>query len=182
MYIYGKLTPMYYRILFLVIYLSSFAVFGQQQNKIVFDENAQQEILYGLGTVDVFKEEPFEGWFSSGFNEYLLNENSIKQIGILVEEVSIRIVLGTWCSDSRREVPRFFKILNAIHFPSERLEIIGVNRKKVAPEVGIMEGYVDYVPTFIIFLNDIEIGRIIEKPSKTLEEDLLEILTNKIFQ
>jgi len=167
-------------ILFIAIYLSSFAVFGQQQNQIIYDEDAQQEILYGFGTVDFFKEKPFETWFSPVFNEYLPDEHRINQLEILAEDVSIRIVLGTWCSDSRREVPRFFKILKAIRFPNERLEIIGVNRKKIAPEVGVEEGYVDYVPTFIIFFNDFEIGRIVETPYNTLEEDLLEILMNKI--
>jgi thiol-disulfide isomerase/thioredoxin len=173
---------MNFRIFFLSIFFSSYAVFGQSLNQIVFDESAQQEILYGYGTIDFFHEDSFNTWFTPTFNEYTPEKTVVDNLKSLVDGIAIRIVLGTWCSDSRREVPRFIKILNEIDFPVERLEIIGVNRQKVAPEVGIMEGYVDYVPTFIIFQNDVEIGRIIELPNKTLEEDLLEILTNKVLQ
>jgi thiol-disulfide isomerase/thioredoxin len=169
-------------IVLIMICLASYLTQGQIFNKIVFDEDAQQEILYGVCTIDGFMIDQFEPWYSLEFDEYIPNEQDVENISGLLECVSIRIVFGSWCSDSQREVPRFLKIVSSIAIPFERLEIIGVNRKKMAVEAGIIEGYVDFVPTFIIFLNGKEIGRIIETPNQTLERDFLEILSSSTHQ
>ncbi|MCB4234942.1 hypothetical protein LDL59_07065 [Kaistella anthropi] len=42
----------------------------------------------------------------------------------------ITVVMGTWCEDSYREVPRLMKILESMNFPEQKLKIIAVNRKK----------------------------------------------------
>ena len=85
--------------------------------------------------------------------------------------------MGTWCEDSHREVPRFFKILEAVGHPESKLTMIAVNRKKEAPngEEGPLN--IQRVPTIIVQKYGKEIGRIIESPSTGyLERDLLEIL------
>jgi uncharacterized protein (DUF1015 family) len=41
-----------------------------------------------------------------------------------------------------------------------------------------MELEIEKVPTFIVYRNGEEIGRIIETPIKSMEEDLYEILKN----
>ncbi len=50
--------------------------------------------------------------------------------------------------------------------------------KKAAPGL-IDELEIEMVPTFIIMNGNKEIGRIVESPVNTLEEDLVEILTQK---
>ena len=86
------------------------------------------------------------------------------------EDVEIKLVMGTWCSDSRREVPRFYKILDEIEYPSENVNLISVNREKVglADEVDGME--IHFVPTIIFYRNDEEIGRIVENALRKLRE------------
>ncbi len=51
-----------------------------------------------------------------------------------------------------------------------------MNREKVglADEVDGME--IHFVPTFIFYRNDEEIGRIVEMPYESLEKDMLEIV------
>jgi hypothetical protein len=36
---------------------------------------------------------------------------------------------------------------------------------------------IEFVPTFIFFKNDVEIGRIVEAPTESLEIDMVKILT-----
>lgn len=165
--------------------LASLVAKGQTVNKVVFDEDAQQEILLGFCNYDAFLLPQFRSWYEPEYEAYAPNHETIGRIikvfnGETMNEVGvarIRIILGTWCSDSQREVPRLLKVLDFIDFQKDKIDIIGVNRKKIAPEAGIDEGYVDFVPTVIILFNGSEIGRIIETPDKTLEEDILEIFS-----
>ena len=85
--------------------------------------------------------------------------------------------MGTWCEDSHREVPRLFKILEALNYPEAKLTMIAVNRKKEAPSGEEGPFNIQKVPTIIVQKYGKEIGRIIENPSTGyLERDLLEIL------
>ncbi|MEZ4907148.1 MAG: thioredoxin family protein [Saprospiraceae bacterium] len=93
------------------------------------------------------------------------------------DDISIKVFLGTWCSDSRREVPRFIKILNEAGFDMQNLEIMCLDRDKKAPDYTSNTFNIQYVPTFIVYQKNKELGRIIETPENTLETDLLKILS-----
>ena len=93
-----------------------------------------------------------------------------------LDDVKIKIVFGTWCSDSRREVPRFLKILDELKFDQNNLTMICVNRDKEADSTEVKDLDILFVPTFIIYRNNAELGRIIEEPKTTLEGDLKKIL------
>jgi len=95
---------------------------------------------------------------------------------IKLDEIKIVCIQGTWCSDSRREVPRFFKILYELNYDLENLTMICVDRKKQADNIDVDQFVIEKVPTFIFYKDDSELGRIIETPKNTLEIDLLEIL------
>ncbi len=88
--------------------------------------------------------------------------------------------MGTWCSDSRREVPRFYKIMDEVGFAD--FDMITVNRAKQAN--GLEKGYnLNYVPTFILFKNGKEIGRFVERVvNDSLENDLLLIASGKGYK
>jgi thiol-disulfide isomerase/thioredoxin len=163
--------------------LASLLIFGayctnpQQVNQIRFDEMAKQNILYGYATVEAFENELFSKWYSNEYVNYQVNGEIAEQIAPYTQGVTIKVVLGTWCGDSKREVPRFIKVLRHIDYNMENITIIGVDRHKVCPEANVNKGFVDYVPTFIIYRNNEEIGRIIERPIETLEKDILSIVS-----
>jgi thiol-disulfide isomerase/thioredoxin len=85
--------------------------------------------------------------------------------------------MGTWCPDSRREVPRFMRVLTVIGFPADKAELIGVDNSKIAPVENYASLDIKRVPTFIVYKNNIEVGRIIENPATSLEQDMVNILT-----
>ena len=91
--------------------------------------------------------------FEQSFNRYEVREVA----GKIPTDVRVLIFFGTWCHDSQREVPRMLKILEAAGLP----EANGV----------------EFTPTFIVFRQQGEIGRIIEKPATTLEEAMVELLS-----
>lgn len=141
------------------------------------DSKNDGKMLLGKQTLDQFQKTPYESWYNDEFSHYELNQEMMRDLQkAKIGSYNITIFLGTWCPDSHREFPRFIKILEALHYPMQKLNIIAVNRKKEAPngEEGIYN--ISRVPTFIISKYGKEVGRIIEAPqSGWLEKDLLEI-------
>ncbi len=102
----------------------------------------------------------------------------LDNIKIFSKKVEILTVLGTWCPDSKREVPKFIKLIDKINKNNVQLRFICVDRTK-RDKKGVAEALeVELVPTFIVYFDGQEIGRIIESPQISLEEDLLEMFNS----
>lgn len=100
---------------------------------------------------------------------------------------SITIFMATWCGDSRREVPRFVKMLEAKNYDLERLKIVclntGFQNYKQSPEGEEKGVNLHRVPTFIFHdQNQSEVGRIVEEPVVSLEQDLVDILSGNPYK
>ncbi len=92
----------------------------------------------------------------------------------------VTVFLGTWCGDSRREVPRFWRGLDetggAVPF---KVTYVTVDREKKKPAGPVTENGVRYLPTFIVRRDGHEVGRIVETAPNGIEHDLLALLTGK---
>ncbi len=94
-------------------------------------------------------------------------------------EDRIEVVLGTWCTDSQDEVPKFFAILRDLQQSfgvTVPVSYLAVDRSKQEPSAELEGIHLENVPTFIVRRGDEELGRIVEKPTGLLEDDLLAIL------
>ncbi len=95
----------------------------------------------------------------------------------LKDSIDVKLFLGTWCSDSRKLIPKFFKIQNDLKISD--LQIVSVDTTK-KDEKGWYKTYaIDSIPMFIFYKKDEtkEIGRLKVKPyKKKLEKNLFEIL------
>ena len=168
-------------ILSVIISLSALlSLFGQETNKRVFDEKSQTEILVGTCTRDGLLGCAFAEDYNIEYPMYKPNDTVVAQIKDMIGGLKCVIVLGTWCGDSKEQVPRFFKILDQTGAVFDNLEIFCVDRQKEAPGLEIKTTYnIEKVPTFIFFRDGTEIGRIIETPKVSLENDMLEIFSVK---
>jgi hypothetical protein len=117
-------------------------------------------------------------WFEEGKQKYVPDESTVKALLPYSRHLRFIVVMGTWCSDSRMHVPPFFKLMGALHIPEKRIELIGVDRKKQSSKVDLPALHVGYVPTFVVLYQGKEVGRIVENPEVSLEQDLLQILRN----
>lgn len=146
-------------------------------NSIVKDSLSGMPMLLGECTREAFKDTSFYWWWKSEYDLYNLDSSSLNEIKNDLQNVSIKIVMGTWCSDSRREVPRFFKILDAVNYPSDKIKIICVDENKKTKSDGLNGLNIEFVPTIIFYKDGNEIGRIVEAPNDTLENDIIKIST-----
>lgn len=132
-------------------------------------------------------ETPYVDWFREGYTNYKPGPETKKLSDPdLFKNCTIEIFFGTWCGDSKREVPHFLKLLHEIAFPEEKIQMIAVGNKdtllKQSPEHEEEGKGIFRVPTFIVYKNGNEINRITEFPVNSLEQDLLDIISGNSYQ
>jgi len=151
----------------------------KQETKVIKDKSGN---LIGVVEKNHFLQEPFKGWFNFNYDDYTSNKNVIEQLKPLLKKVKIKAFMGTWCGDSKEQTPVFYKILDEAGFDYKNLELIAVDRSKKTPD-NLQEGLdIIRVPTFIFYKNDKEIGRFVEYPRESVEEDILKIISSKPYK
>ena len=144
-----------------------------------------RKFLVGQLTLDGIKTEPYKLWYDQGHKTYEIDRTLINFFKKELSNHEIKLFLGTWCGDSKRQVPRIIKILEAAEFPMEQLEIVALDRRKEfykKSPTGEEQGLnIIKVPTLIFLKNDKEVNRIVERPIESLEEDMNAILNLKNY-
>ncbi len=143
---------------------------------------ATPRVLLGSFSRDSLLNEPFKTWFEAGYNAYVPQPEVVEQLKkINLKAHSVQVFMGTWCGDTKRELPRFLKTLDAIGFPKQNVEIIGVSNLddtyKQSPNHEERGLEIYRVATFVWYKNGVEVNRIVEYPVISLETDLLAILS-----
>jgi thiol-disulfide isomerase/thioredoxin len=162
------------KILIMLIVISSI-IYSQTNFKKMIDEKSGKEMIVGQCDFTAFADSNYSWWFEYGEKNYSPDSIVVQKLKEIVDKPEVTIVMGTWCSDSKREVPRFYKIMKEINYDEKKIKLICVDRKKEAPDYDVASLEIKLVPTFIFYKDGKEIGRIIETPTKKLEEDILEI-------
>ncbi len=161
---------------FLSFILLTSASFAQTMNNMVYDSAVEQKVLIDHCNRTGLETGEFGTYFKPEYEAYTVNDSIVALLAPVVNNYDITIVFGSWCSDSQEQVPRFFKVLDNAGYDEKQLTVIAVNREKRTIETDINGLDIERVPTFIVFKNGKEIGRIIETPDDTLEEDLWKII------
>ena len=148
-------------------------------NKIVYSEKVKQDILLGAIDRSGLQADQFRDWFNKEYTGYEVEKETMDSISFEYwNNINITIILATWCPDSRRELPRFLKIIDHTGFPEENITYISVNRDKEVPGMDLSHLDIKKVPTIIFYRMGEEIGRIIESPVQSLEKDIYKFINN----
>jgi thiol-disulfide isomerase/thioredoxin len=139
--------------------------------------------LIGFLNKKDFLQGKYNNWFEEGYNEYQPKKSVIKKLSRELEGIDIKAFFGTWCHDSHRELPRFFKTMELagldlqVHF-----EMIGLTRGKKTPD-DLQKGFdIKNTPTFIVYKDGKEIGRYVEHSRQSIEKDFLKIIKGKPYK
>lgn len=155
-----------------------------QSHRIVVNRQVEHpkygQMLLGHQLIDQFSKPPFSDWYDKEYSEYEIDAETITALKKKkMSSYQIIAFVGTWCSDSHRDLPRMIKILDAIKYPKNKITIIGLNRKMGSPTGEESVYNIRKAPTFIVKKYGMEVGRIVESPkSGFLEKDLLDIIAN----
>jgi hypothetical protein len=113
-------------------------------------------------------------WFYTGVNNYHPNENMLNYIKDNRGAFNVVAVAGTWDDQSRKLLPALYKIMILAGSPDEQVLTYGADEKL---QTGAPQDYkVKRLPTFILFRDGKEIGRISGDVGETLESDMAKIL------
>lgn len=144
-----------------------------------------EPMLLGHCDISFLKQASYKNWYQSGYDAYTPDTSIIHPLIGLLKSKQIDIFLGTWCGDSRREVPRMMKILEQAGVVQQQIRLIFVsneaNSYKQSPQHEEAGKNILRVPTLIVYDEQKEIGRIIEYPVISLEKDLLSILRREKY-
>ena len=148
-----------------------------------FIPEGKTPVLLGKINKEILSKNTYSKWFLANYEAYQPNQEKVEILITLLPQYTITAFFGTWCGDSRKELPRFYKILDEAQFPLERLTVVALasdrEHYKQSPG-GEEEGLnVHRVPTFIFYKDGKEINRIVEHPVNTLEADMQEIVQDK---
>lgn len=119
--------------------------------------------------------------YDTEYSSFKVELSAAKELRPLIKNIKIIIVLGTWCGDCQLQVPHFFKVTDEVGVNEDDIELICVDSTKRDENGRTDQLGIEKIPTFIFTKKDAsgeftEIGRIIESPVVTLEEDMIEIL------
>ncbi|MGE8514790.1 MAG: TlpA family protein disulfide reductase [Chryseobacterium culicis] len=167
-----------------IIAFSSLFLAAQQVDaqKVVVNREVETQkdgkMLLGNQLKEQFLKAPYADWYVKEHDEYVLDQKAVSELKKeKIGTYDIIVFMGTWCEDSHRDFPRLMKILEAVSYPENKLNIIAVNRKKESPTGDESLYNLQKVPTIILKRYGKEVGRIIEMPTTGyIERDLVEIL------
>ena len=87
--------------------------------------------------------------FQTEYDRYQVDDQ-LDLSGLL--DMEVVILFGSWCHDSKREVPRILRILETVGVSSDQISLIGVDVKKREPNGREKTFSLKNTPTFIFFL------------------------------
>lgn len=138
---------------------------------------AQNSDIIGKTTPEEIREQ--HKVFDIYTKRYSPNAESVKYLSQIEDSVHIFVLFGTWCHDSKKQIPAFMKTIELADNSTISIEYIAVSRKKKEPKGMIERWDLKLTPTFIIYRKGIEYGRIVEEPIQSMEQDLVSILNSE---
>ncbi len=105
------------------------------------------------------------------------DEAAAQELAAVEPGAAVTVYLGTWCSDSRRELSRFWRAVDEAggEVPFT-VEYVAVDRAAKRPPELEREQGLRWVPTFIVRRGGEEVGRVVEVSPHGIEKDLLALL------
>jgi tetratricopeptide (TPR) repeat protein len=142
--------------------------------------------LWGIVTIDSLQKAPYDVWFKKNYTDYKPNPSVIETLKSLkINDFKIKIFFGTWCGDTKREMPRLLKVLDGIGFPKDKITFVALSsadsiykQSKNREEHGYN---IFRVGCYVFEKNGVEVNRIYELPVLSMERDVLAIFSNQNY-
>lgn len=136
--------------------------------------NTHEQTAISIGQISTNELLSTQQSFLVPYEQFTVSSQDILLIKQWPSTVHVEVFFGTWCHDSQREVPKLLRLLTYNQAITKLL--IALDYQKSDPEGLAKQKAIKYTPTIVLYKNDQEIGRIIERPSKSLIEDIDEMI------
>ncbi len=116
------------------------------------------------------------------YEAYKPSQETLEIIKNNINDYKIKVFMGTWCGDSKREVPKLYKLLDQSGYNMNNIEMQAVKHDKTLPDDLQKEYGVHHVPTIIFYKDGKEVNRFVEYPQENFEEDIAKIVSGREYQ
>lgn len=154
------------KILILTFFIVPFTLSSQQTIDIGLIEDNKMEAFYNLI------------WFSKKYNGFTPTVSLNGNLAENLRQSEFFVFMGTWCHDTKMFLPKFFKLLDSMNISKDQITLYNVDKKKRRPRAPIKNYGIKYLPTIIFIKDGMEIGRIVEFPFFSMEEDISKMYAN----
>jgi len=149
------------KILLLTAILFSTCIVFAQSAEISHDPEGNKIIKGFISRQELSNDSSFT-WFLQNQKDYTPDQSALKALRANKDSINIIAFGGTWCSDTKYILPKFYVLSDASGLSPDRITLIGVDHNKKTIQ-HLSEAFnVINVPTFIVMKNGKEIGRVVE--------------------
>ena len=141
----------------------------------------QQKVLTGRINKNDLLVPPYNSWFNENYDSYDPAEEPLNTIENNIDDYTIEVFMGTWCPDSRREIPKLFKVLDRTGYNYDNMTMVAVDRNKTALKNLKLSADFKRVPTIVFYKNGKEVNRFVEFPQESFEEDIAKIVSEQDY-
>jgi hypothetical protein len=157
------------KVLLVFLLMSSLTTVAQQ----MFTDEDGVKIVKGKFTRHLLVKDPAFKWFSEAYTHYKVDEDAIHFFKQLAPKVVVKVYCGTWCEDTKKLLPGFFKTIDALGVPEENITLIGLDRdKKSGIDKLDNSDDIGRIPHFIFYYENVQIGEIVEFVDNSIEMDM----------
>jgi hypothetical protein len=137
--------------------------------------------MQGEKSIQIDKADPTQvqkdfKWFEEGYKNYQPDKTAISSLKTKLPGYRIIIFAGTWCPDTQRILPGFYKVIDQAGYSRENTTLYLLDKKMRSAEKEEEKYQVHSVPAFILLKNNVETERIIENTKASIEADLAAML------
>lgn len=143
-------------------------------------------MLLGAHPAEDLEQPPYGDWFNRNYADYTIDSATTILLRPLVKDKTFELFMGTWCGDSKREIPRMLKILRYAGVKPAQFKLVMLDTHdsvyKQSPAHEEKGKDIHRVPELLVYdAHHREMNRIIESPAVSLEKDLLHIMQGDAY-
>jgi thiol-disulfide isomerase/thioredoxin len=135
--------------------------------------SGSSQIIIGSANKLTLQTHQNTNWFEPNYLAYKPDSSTLVALKKHLPQTQVLIFAGTWCSDTQRELPQFYKVADALGLNPNQIELQFLDENKKGFYLNESVFKVSAVPTFIFMREGKEIGRIIEMTTQPFEKEWL---------
>ncbi|MFN2438064.1 MAG: thioredoxin family protein [Chitinophagaceae bacterium] len=147
------------KILFILSIIITQLVFAQPAE--ITKDASGDKIIKGFMTKNDIAGDTAFTWYAQNQKGYVPEAKALQAFRA-AKDIHILAFAGTWCSDTKNLLPKFFALTDAAGFSQDWITLLGVDRNKKTVHHLAEAFKIINVPTFIVLKNGEEIGRVVE--------------------
>lgn len=140
-------------------------------------QNGSEKILKGTISRAIIENDSAYGWFKENMKWGKADAAAVAAFSKNKDKFTMVVFGGTWCGDTQNLLPIFYRLIEKSGYPEKKITLIAVDRAKTAPNDLHLKYNIKNVPTFIVFKDGKEVGRVVEYGTKgAIDKELGEIV------